>query len=75
MHRAGYEARPRVNITFGCVYVCVCVCVRVQIRALAEARSWDALDAFAGEKKSPIGYEPFLEVAKRFGAPREVQAR
>lgn len=46
-----------------------------KIRALSAARSWDGLDAFAAEKKSPIGYEPFLEVAKKFGAPREVQAR
>ncbi|KAF5827151.1 Vps16, C-terminal region-domain-containing protein [Dunaliella salina] len=47
----------------------------LKIRALAEGHDWDGLDAFAAEKKSPIGWEPFLEVARKHGAPRDVQAR
>ncbi len=47
----------------------------LKVRALAESRAWEALDAFAAEKKSPIGYEPFVEVAKKYGAPKEAQAR
>lgn len=47
----------------------------VRLRTLAEARDWEALDALASEKKSPVGWEPFLEVARAWGAPRDVQAR
>ena len=45
------------------------------MRALSEAHDWEGLDEFAAERKSPIGLEPFLEVARQHGAPREVQAR
>lgn len=48
----------------------------IKIQALAESKSWEALDEFAGERsKSPIGWEPFLEVAKKHHAPREYLAR
>lgn len=32
----------------------------VKMRALIEQRDWEALEAFARSKKSPIGYEPFV---------------
>lgn len=50
-------------------------CRWLKIRALAECHDWDGLDAFAAERKSPIGWEPFLEVARKHGAPRDVHAR
>ncbi|KAH7096912.1 vacuolar protein sorting-associated protein 16 [Auriculariales sp. MPI-PUGE-AT-0066] len=34
----------------------------VKLRALADASDFEALDAFAKSKKSPIGYEPFVHV-------------
>ncbi|XP_013393973.1 vacuolar protein sorting-associated protein 16 homolog [Lingula anatina] len=34
----------------------------LKIRALAEAGDWMELDRFSKTKKSPIGYEPFIEV-------------
>ncbi|CAO3625786.1 unnamed protein product [Cunninghamella echinulata] len=33
----------------------------VKLRALVEVRDWDQLDKLAKSKKSPIGYEPFVE--------------
>lgn len=33
----------------------------LKLRALAAARSWAQLEQFAKSKKSPIGYEPFVE--------------
>ncbi|WIA22377.1 hypothetical protein OEZ85_004684 [Tetradesmus obliquus] len=47
----------------------------VKLGALAAAHDWEALDAWAGERKSPIGWEPFLQAAQKHGAPREVLAR
>eukprot|EP00878_Enallax_costatus_P010209 GHUV01010657.1.p1 GENE.GHUV01010657.1~~GHUV01010657.1.p1 ORF type:complete len:418 (+),score=91.20 GHUV01010657.1:1911-3164(+) len=47
----------------------------LKISALAAAHDWDGLDLFAGERKSPIGLEPFLEVAQKHGGPREVMMR
>jgi hypothetical protein len=32
----------------------------VKLKALASAKDWEALEAFAKSKKSPIGYEPFV---------------
>lgn len=32
----------------------------LKIRALAGNKDWEALEAFAKSKKSPIGYEPFV---------------
>lgn len=47
----------------------------LKVGVLAEARDWDGLEAFAAERKSPIGWEPFLELARKHGAPRDAQAR
>lgn len=47
----------------------------LKVTALAAAHEWDALDVFAGERKSPIGLEPFVEVAQKYGAPRDVLIR
>eukprot|EP00798_Chlamydomonas_sp_ICE-L_P031744 gene31744-6945_t len=49
------------------------------VRVLADNRDWEALDAYAAEssgRKVPvIGWEPFLEAAKRHSAPREILMR
>ena len=45
----------------------------IKIRALAEGEFWDVLYAFANEKKSPIGYAPFVEVCLKH--QNEEQAR
>ena len=51
-------------------------CAPLQTRTLAEAQDWDGLEAFAAKRsKSPVGWEPFLEFAQRFGAPKEYQAK
>ena len=47
----------------------------LKIRTLANAKDWNALQDFAQEKKSPVGYLPFVSLAKKFGAPNEVQAQ
>lgn len=47
----------------------------LQVLTLCEEHNWDALEDFAAERKSPVGWEPFLDLAKKHGAPREVQAR
>jgi hypothetical protein len=47
----------------------------LKLGALAAAHDWEGLDAWAGERRSPIGWEPFLAAAQKHGAPREVQAR
>ncbi|CEJ04542.1 Putative Vacuolar protein sorting protein vps16 [Rhizopus microsporus] len=33
----------------------------VKLRALVEVRDWDNLEKLAKSRKSPIGYEPFVE--------------
>ena len=38
----------------------------LKIGALAEGRFWDVLFAFANEKKSPVGYVPFVEVCMKY---------
>lgn len=38
----------------------------LKVGALAEGRFWDVLFAFANEKKSPIGYVPFVEVCLKY---------
>ncbi|BGP40027.1 Vacuolar protein sorting-associated protein 16 [Rhodotorula kratochvilovae] len=43
----------------------------LKLRALIALRDWDALDAFAKSKKSPIGYEPFVLELIRAGAHRQ----
>ena len=47
----------------------------MQIEALAGAAQWDALDAFATERKSPVGLEPFIAAARSHDAPPGVVAR
>eukprot|EP00775_Hariotina_reticulata_P009376 gene9376-9539_t len=48
----------------------------IKLRALGATHDWLALELFAAERKvSPIGWEPFLQVAAQNGAPQEVQAR
>lgn len=47
----------------------------IKVTTLAEARDWEGLDVFAAERRSPIGWEPFLEASKKHNAPREYQAR
>ncbi|KAL6073866.1 Vacuolar protein sorting-associated protein 16 [Balamuthia mandrillaris] len=43
----------------------------VKIRALAAIKDWGQLALFAKEKKSPIGYRPFVEVCMAQNAPNE----
>ena len=47
----------------------------LQLRTLAAAQEWDALEALAQEKRSAIGYLPFITVARAEGAPQPVIAR
>ena len=62
------------KVFLGVLLLCVS-----QVRTLAELHDWEALDAYAAEaggRKCPvIGWEPFLEAAKRHGAPRDIQAK
>eukprot|EP00762_Andalucia_godoyi_P003514 ANDGO_04278.mRNA.1 Vacuolar protein sorting-associated protein 16 homolog len=34
----------------------------IKVKALGVSRNWEGLEKFAKEKKSPIGYEPFVQV-------------
>lgn len=43
----------------------------LQIQVMAEQGQWEALEKFARAKKSPIGYEPFVEVCVRQRKERE----
>ena len=43
----------------------------IKVQTLAEKGSWDALEAFASSKKSPIGWEPFIKASMAHGAPPE----
>eukprot|EP00198_Chlamydomonas_reinhardtii_P010037 XP_001699374.1 VPS16-like protein [Chlamydomonas reinhardtii] len=48
----------------------------VKVRTLAETRDWESLEGFATElRRSPIGWEPFIEAAKKWQAPSEYRAR
>ncbi|KAG2424052.1 hypothetical protein HYH02_015233 [Chlamydomonas schloesseri] len=48
----------------------------IKVRTLAEARDWESLEGFATElRRSPIGWEPFIEAAKKWQAPSEYRAR
>lgn len=42
--------------------------------ALAGSKDWDGLEEFAREKKSPVGYEPFIVASRAEGAPDHVIA-
>ena len=46
-----------------------------QVRTLARDKDWEGLEAFAREKKPPIGLDPFIAAAKTHGAPDAVTAR
>lgn len=46
----------------------------IKLRALVHLRDWDALDAFARSKKSPIGYEPWVEHLVSTGNHRQAVA-
>jgi len=43
----------------------------VKLRALTEIKDFDALDAFARSKRSPIGYEPFVRHLLAQGHPKD----
>ena len=43
----------------------------LKIAGLTQARAWDELERFANSKKSPIGYEPFVEMCLKVQAPDE----
>jgi len=43
----------------------------VKMKALVEVRDWDGLEAFAKSKKSPIGYEPWVEHLVAQGCQRQ----
>ncbi|BGO93965.1 Vacuolar protein sorting-associated protein 16 [Rhodotorula toruloides] len=43
----------------------------LKLRSLISLRDWDALDTFARTKKSPIGYEPWVDELIRAGAHRQ----
>lgn len=38
----------------------------LKIEALAEAGDWHELEKFSKSKKSPIGYDPFVEVCVKY---------
>lgn len=46
-----------------------------QVKTLASSKDWEGLEAFAREKKSPIGLEPFIAAAKANGAPEGTLSR
>ncbi|KAI5475070.1 hypothetical protein MNV49_001946 [Pseudohyphozyma bogoriensis] len=43
----------------------------VKMKAFIEVRDWEGLEAFAKSKKSPIGYEPFVEALVVAGSQRQ----
>ncbi|XP_030369960.1 vacuolar protein sorting-associated protein 16 homolog [Scaptodrosophila lebanonensis] len=45
----------------------------LRIRTLAENHKWDDLEKFSKSKKSPIGYEPFVEVCMEQENAREAR--
>lgn len=52
------------------------VCCRywwLRIKALGQANDWVGLDKFSKAKKSPIGYEPFLDVCLDYRNKFEAQ--
>jgi len=47
----------------------------MQAKVHAASKDWDALLSIALEKKSPVGCEPCITLAKDHGAPDIVTAR
>lgn len=45
----------------------------LRIQVLSETFQWDELEKFSKAKKSPIGYEPFVEVCLKQGEREEVK--
>lgn len=45
----------------------------VKIKALTAVKDWESLDKFAKEKKSPIGYVPFVDCCLEVGAEKEAE--
>ncbi|XP_074657658.1 vacuolar protein sorting-associated protein 16 homolog [Tubulanus polymorphus] len=45
----------------------------LKIMALAEVGDWAELEKFSKSKKSPIGYEPFIEVCMKYDQKREAE--
>ena len=43
----------------------------IKLKSLIELRDWDALETFAKSKKSPIGYEPFVDLLVATGSSRQ----
>lgn len=41
------------------------------MKSLVSVRDWDALDTFARSRKSPIGYEPWVDALIAAGAQRQ----
>jgi len=44
----------------------------VKAAALANKHDWNNLEMFANDKRSPIGYLPFVELCQQHGAPKAV---
>ena len=42
----------------------------VKASTLAQKHDWDNLESFALERRSPIGYLPFVELCQKYGAPK-----
>jgi hypothetical protein len=45
----------------------------IKVKALAQLSDWPSLEKFAKEKKSPIGYAPFVDVCLKANAIREAE--
>ncbi|ALC48042.1 Vps16A [Drosophila busckii] len=45
----------------------------MRIITMAEKQNWDELDKFSKSKKSPIGYEPFVDVCLKNNNPTEAR--
>ena len=43
----------------------------IKINALADGEFWEVLKLFASEKKSPVGYVPFVEACLRHNKEEE----
>ncbi|WRT66892.1 uncharacterized protein IL334_003855 [Kwoniella shivajii] len=46
----------------------------IKLKALAESKNWEGLENFAKSKKSPIGYEPFVNHLLSLTPPQPAQA-
>ena len=46
----------------------------IKLKAMAQMKEWDALETFAKSRKSPIGYEPFVNHLLSIGQPARAAA-